>query len=62
MSKVTVTFDEQDLLELHAVVIDDDPEGALAFLKRHVAPKIPTRGTAACDSSRRNPYLQKPDA
>jgi hypothetical protein len=34
---------------------------ALEFLKTRVIPKIPTKGTAPCDSSRRNPYLRKSD-
>ena len=57
---VALTLDAEDLLELQAVVLDDDAAGALAFLKARIVPRIPTKGTAPCDSSRRNPYLQKP--
>lgn len=60
MSKVVVTLEEDDLLDLHAVLLDDDETGALDFLKTRIAPKIPGKGTANCDSSRRNPYLLKP--
>ena len=61
MNKVVVTLDERDLLELQAVLLDGDAAGALEFLRTRVAPKIPTKGTARCDSSRLNPYLRKPD-
>jgi hypothetical protein len=61
MNKIVVTLTEEDLLELQAVLLDADAAGALEFLAERLAPKIPTRGTASCDSSRRNPYLRKPD-
>jgi len=61
MNKIVVALGEADLLELQAVLLDADAAGALEFLRTRVAPKIPTKGTARCDSSRRNPYLRKPD-
>ena len=60
MAKVLVTLEEEDLLNLQAVLLDDDAEAALDFIKARLAPKIPNKGTALCDSSRRNPYLLKP--
>jgi hypothetical protein len=57
MHKVVITLTEKDLLELQAVLVDDDPQGALGFLKERIVPKIPEKGTAACDSTRLNPYL-----
>jgi hypothetical protein len=57
MNKLSLTLEEDGLLELHAALLDDDPVAALEFLKRHIAPKIPVQGTAACDSSRLNPFL-----
>ena len=57
MNKVSITLGEDALLELHAVLLDDDPVAALEFLKRHIAPRIPRKGTAACDSSRLNPFI-----
>jgi hypothetical protein len=57
MNKVSITLGEDALLELHAVLLDDDPVAALEFLKKHVAPSIPRKGTAACDSSRLNPFI-----
>lgn len=32
---ITLVMEEQDLIELIRVLLDDDPEGALAFLKVH---------------------------
>ena len=61
MAKMVVTLEEQDLLDLHQVILDADEAAALEFLKTRVAPRIPTKGTAPCDSSRRNPYLLKGD-
>ena len=62
MNKVVLTLDEEDLLELQAVVLDADQAAALEFLKTRVVPKIPTKGTAPCDSSRLNPYLRESDS
>ena len=61
MSKIVVTLEEEDLLELQAVLVDDDPAAALEFLKTRIAAKLPAKGTAPCDSSRLNPYLRKSD-
>jgi len=60
MGKVVVTLEEKDLLDLHAVLLDADEAAALEFLRTRIAPQVPSKGTAACDSSRRNPYLLKP--
>ena len=51
MNKVVLTLESEELLELQQIVIDDDQKAALDFLKTRIAPKIPTKGTAACDSS-----------
>jgi hypothetical protein len=58
-NKVVVVLDEQDLVALQQVILDDDEKAALAFLKDRLCPKIPAKGSAACDSSRLNPYLWK---
>ncbi len=60
MNKVVITLEVDELLELQRVLIDSDQKGALDFLKTRITPKIPTKGTAACDSSRLNPYLRGP--
>ena len=62
MSKIIITLDEEDLVELQAVVQDADQAAALEFLTTRVVPKIPTKGTAPCDSSRLNPYLRESDS
>jgi len=60
MGKLAITLTDEELLELQGVLMDGDEKGALEFLKKRVAPKLPTRGTAPCDSTRKNPYLFKP--
>lgn len=61
MAKLVVTLEEEDLLDLQEVLLDDDEKGALDFIKTRIAPKIPDKGDAHCDSSRRNPFLMKTD-
>ena len=61
MVKLVVTLEEADLLDLQAVLLDTDGAAALEFLKTRIASQIPAKGTAACDSTRQNPYLLKPD-
>jgi len=59
LNTVSVHLDERALLDLHEVLLDDDPEAALQFVKKHIAPKVPKKGTAACDSTRLNPFIRK---
>jgi len=59
VNKVTILLDETALLEVQQVLLDDDPDAALAFVRKRIAPRIPGKGTAACDSSRLNPYILK---
>lgn len=59
MHKVVITLEEDDLLDLQAILLDADEAAALEFLEERIVPKIPVKGTAACDSSRLNPYLWK---
>ena len=61
MNTIVVTFSAGDLLELQAILIDRDKSAALTFLADRVAPKIPSKGSAPCDSTRLNPYLLRPD-
>jgi len=57
VNKVSITLDEQALIELHEVLLDESPAAALEFVKQHIAPKVPRKGTAPCDSSRLNPFI-----
>ena len=61
MSGQVITLTQEDLLALQAVLLDEDEGGALQFLQERIAPRIPKKGTAACDSTRRNPYLLQPE-
>ncbi len=58
---VSVTLTEQALLELQEVLLDDDAEAALAFVKRYVAPSVPRSTGRPCDSTRLNPFVLKRD-
>jgi hypothetical protein len=60
VGKLVITLEEQDLLDLQEILLDDDKEGALNFVKNRIASKIPGKGTGHCDSTRCNPYLMKP--
>jgi hypothetical protein len=33
---ITITLSDEELIELERIMIDDDLEGALRFLKRHI--------------------------
>jgi hypothetical protein len=61
MGKLVVTLDEKDLVELQVILMDRDEAAALEFLETRMAPKIPRKGTALCDSTRIDPYLLRPD-
>jgi len=62
MSKLVISLDDDDLLALQEVLLDDNEKAALDFVKTRIAPKLPSKGTANCDSSRLNPYLLRPRA
>jgi len=57
VNKVSIILDEQALIELHEVLLDESPAAALEFVKGHIAPRVPRKGTAPCDSSRLNPFI-----
>ena len=61
MHKIVLTLEEDDLLALQAILLDEDEKEAMSFLKDRIAPRLPNKGTALCDSSRRNPYLLRDD-
>ena len=57
MHKIVVTLEEEDMVELQAVLMDRDPAAALRFVETRIAVKIPQKCTMGCDSTRRNSYL-----
>ena len=59
MNSITITLDEQALMALQEVMLDEDAEAALAFVRDHICPRIPQKGSSPCDSTRLNPYLFK---
>ena len=58
-SSVVITLNAEAMMQLQVVLIDEDPAAALDFIKTIILPQIPKKGTAACDSTRINPYLLK---
>ena len=60
MNKIVLTLEEKDLVQLQAILMDRDEAAALQFLDSRIAPRIPQKGTAPCDSTRLNPYLLGP--
>ena len=58
-NKIVVTLEEEDLLDLQGVLLDEDKDAALEFLRKRLVPKLPSKAQSACDSSYRNPYLWK---
>ncbi|MHB0936327.1 MAG: hypothetical protein ACYDCO_17800 [Armatimonadota bacterium] len=61
-NRIAIMLDETELLELQRVLIDDDAAGALRFLRQCLAPRLPRKGTALCDSTRLNPFLLRETA
>ena len=59
LNTISIHLDERALLDLQEVLLDEDPEAALRFVKEHIAPKVPKKGSAPCDSSRLNPFIRK---
>jgi hypothetical protein len=59
MSRIVVTLEEQDLVELQGILMDRDRAAALLFLESRIASRLPQKRTAGCDSTRLNPYLLK---
>lgn len=57
LNRISILLDEEALLELQEVLLDESPEAALRFVKQRIAPKVPRKGTAPCDSSRLNPFI-----
>ena len=57
MGRIVITLEEAELLELQEILLDRDEKASLAFLQKCLGGKLPAKGTAACDSSRKNPYL-----
>ena len=59
MGKIIMVFSEEEMIELQEILIDEDEKASLEFIRKRLQPKIPQKGTAMCDSSRKNPYLMK---
>ena len=56
---IVIKLNPKALMQLQSVLIDEDPDDALDFIKTQILPQIPSKGSAPCDSTRLNPYLWK---
>jgi len=54
---VTIKLTESDLLELQRILLDEDAEAALEFLKCSVENKLPQKDSRVCNSYNKNQYL-----
>jgi hypothetical protein len=61
MPKLIITLSEQEQMELQEILMDDDKELGLEFIKKVIAPRIPIKGKGGCDSTRKNPFLLPPE-
>ena len=61
MTKLVIALEAEDMIELQGILIDRDEKAALRFLEERIAAKLPTKGSAPCDSTRLNPFLLTPD-
>ena len=55
--KVVIALEGLDLLELQQVLLDEDGDAALQFLRTRIADRMPRQGSGHCDSTRLNPFL-----
>jgi hypothetical protein len=57
VNNITITLEEEDLIALQQIMLDEDKDEALAFVKKVICEKIPKQGTSPCDATRLNPFL-----
>ena len=50
MEKVVITLEPEEVIEVQRIVLDEDRDGALTFLRKTIERKIKTV-TARCDCS-----------
>jgi len=50
MEKVVITLEPEEVIEVQRIVLDEDQDGALTFLRKTIERKIKTV-TARCDCS-----------
>jgi hypothetical protein len=49
MGKVVIEFSDAEEMRIEAVLMDDDADGALLFLKEVLKPKLRAKGSRALD-------------
>jgi hypothetical protein len=54
---VTIKLLETDLLELQRILLDEDTDAALEFLKIVIAQRLPKKDGWSCNSNNFNQYI-----
>jgi hypothetical protein len=52
MGKIIIDFSDQDQMRIEAILMDNDAQEALAFLKEVIKPKIRAKGSKELDSGK----------
>jgi hypothetical protein len=52
MAKIVIDFSDQDQMRIEAILMDNDPQEALAFLKEVIKPKIRAKGSKELDTGK----------
>jgi hypothetical protein len=52
MAKIVIDFSDQDQMRVEAILMDNDPQEALAFLKEVIKPKIRAKGSKELDTGK----------
>lgn len=50
MAKIVLDFSDEDLMRIEAILMDNDAQEALRFLKEVIRPKIRAKGSKELDS------------
>jgi hypothetical protein len=52
MAKIVLDFSDEDLMRIEAILLDNDAEEALRFLKEVIKPKIRAKGSKDLDAGK----------
>jgi hypothetical protein len=52
MAKIVLDFVDEDLMRIEAILLDDDAQEALRFLKEVIKPKIRAKGSKELDTGK----------
>ena len=52
MAKIVLDFSDKDIMRIEAILMDNDAEEALRFLKEAIKPKIRAKGSTNLDAGK----------